>query len=59
VVPTQHKSLITLSNLFLKVILKFTICIYDTTMRHEEKIVTKLDPIVNVMVKYPKGFVRL
>jgi hypothetical protein len=47
-----------LSNLFLKVKLKFTIRIYDPTLRHGEKIVTKVGPIVYVMVKYPKGFVR-
>ncbi len=58
VVPTQHKSLITLSNFVLKVTLKFTIHIYHPTLRCGEKVITKVNPIVNVRVEYPRGFVR-
>jgi len=58
VVPTQHKSLITLSNLFLKVTLKFTIHIYHPTLRCGEKVITKVNPIINVRVEYPKRSIR-
>ncbi len=41
-----------------KMTLKFTICIYDPTLRCGEKVVTKINPTTNVMVKYPKEFVK-
>jgi hypothetical protein len=46
-----------LSNLFIKITPKL-IHMYDPTLRHEEKVVTKVEPTIKVIVKYFKTFIK-
>jgi hypothetical protein len=46
------------SNMFLKMTLKLNTYMKDPTFRRGEKVGTKLDPIIKVIVKYPSGFAK-
>jgi hypothetical protein len=47
-----------LSNLFMKVTPKVMICMYNPTLRHGERVVTEVEPIVKVIVKYLEASIK-
>jgi hypothetical protein len=58
VAPTITNSQFPLSNLFMEVTWKLSTYMKDPTFKRGEKVETKLDPIVKVIVKYPSGFAK-